>query len=95
VEIQVLVEPVNNNGYRASALTLSVEAATPQEAIARLQELFAERLAAGVSVTTIQVPGPPWAKYAGTWKADDPVIEEWRAIVEENRRGADQQENPL
>jgi hypothetical protein len=52
VEIQVLVEPVNN-GYRASALTLSVEATIPQEAVGRLQELFVQRLAAGASLATI------------------------------------------
>src|SRR5262245_26332746 len=96
MDIQVLVEPVNEKGYRASALTLSAEGATEEEAIANLKQLVMQRIAAGAKVVAMQVPAlPPWAKFVGTWNPDDPAIQEYRAIVEEIRRKADEEENPI
>jgi DNA-binding transcriptional LysR family regulator len=95
MDIQVFVEPVNGNGYRASALSLSAEAATAEEAVAQLQLLFAQRLTAGAKVVTIPGPlAPQWAKYAGIWKEDDPVIQEYLAILAENRARSNEEENP-
>lgn len=96
MDVQVFVERVNDDCFRASALTLSVEGTTRLEALNRLRELIQERLAAGALVETIRIPDtPPHAKYAGSWKKDDPVIQEYLAIIEENRRKADLEENPL
>jgi DNA-binding transcriptional LysR family regulator len=95
MDIPVFVEPVNGNAYRASALSLSAEAATEEEAVARLQQLLAQRMTAGAKVVTIPVPlPPPWAKYGGMWKEDDPVIQEYLAILAENRARANEEENP-
>jgi hypothetical protein len=33
----------------------------------------------------------PFARFAGTWR-DDPIIDEWREAVEENRRKLDEEE---
>lgn len=38
---------------------------------------------------------PPWAKYAGSWREDDPVIEEWKQAVEEYRRKMDEDPDVL
>jgi hypothetical protein len=32
----------------------------------------------------------PWAKFAGTWAEDDPLIAAWREAVEEYRRQMDE-----
>jgi len=42
------------------------------------------------------VRGPfqhPWARFAGTWALDDPLIAEWQKEVEEYRRRMDEDPN--
>ena len=50
MDIPVLIEPVAGNGYRAVGVglaPLTAEGATAEEALHRLRELLASRLAAG------------------------------------------------
>jgi hypothetical protein len=95
MEIQMLVEPVNGNGYRASALTLSAEAATEEEAIAGLKKLIEDKLVSGAKLLTLTVPVHPSMRFRSKRKLDDPVVQEYLEIIAENRRKADEVENPL
>jgi hypothetical protein len=88
MELEVLIEPVAGNGYRAvnGALPLAAEGATAEEAVENFQRLLAARVAAGARVVTLQIPGDdPWEKLAGIYK-DDPYYDEWRQAMEDYRR---------
>jgi hypothetical protein len=95
MQILVLVEPVVNNGYRATSgppLALSVEGATRAEAIDKLELLLRDRLRNGVEVVAAEVPAQaivnPWVKYAGMFKGD-PMFDEVLEIMIQNRRKDD------
>jgi hypothetical protein len=95
VEIPVLIEAIQGNGYRASTgqpLALVGEGATREEALAKLRQALEARLAAGAQVVSLQLPGTehPLAPFAGMYK-DDPLFEEWQQAIAENRRLADEE----
>ena len=58
---------------------------------ARLRELIEGRLAQGAHLVQLEIKPaiPPWARFAGTWSPDDPVIDEWLESVDEYRRHKD------
>ena len=92
MQFPVLIEPVANNGYRASSgppLGLTADGATREEAIRNFQEQLRQRLRAGVEVATVEIPARPaenpWVKYAGMFK-DDPDFADVVEIMAENRR---------
>jgi hypothetical protein len=103
MEMQVVVERVEGNGYLArTPLGWSAEGLTPEEAVKNLQQEAARKLAGGATLTTIRVPTTgekfirvpdpnvdPWEALIGTWDPNDPVIQEWQQIIEENRRSRD------
>jgi predicted RNase H-like HicB family nuclease len=94
MQIPVLIEPVASNGYRARGVepfALVAEGATPEEALGKLRALLAGKLAAGAKIAVLDLPAPenPWLRAAGIWKKDDPLVEEWKRVMEENRRAAD------
>lgn len=106
MEMQVVVERVEGNGYLArTPLGWSAEGPTPEEAVRNLQQEATRKLAGGATLTTIRVPTTnqkfmrvpddpnPWRALIGTWDPNDPVIQEWRRIIEENRRAADDDPN--
>jgi hypothetical protein len=96
MQIPVLVEPVDNNGFRARSgepLPLTAEGATRDEALQKLRQLLENRLSGGAEITSLEV-GPtehPWLKVSGVF-ANDPQYDEWVAAMEENRRKADEDE---
>jgi predicted RNase H-like HicB family nuclease len=95
VEIPVLIETVQGNGYRASTggpLSLVAEGATREEALAKLRQAIEARLSGGAQVVPLQLPGSkhPLAKYAGMYK-DDPFFEEWQEAIAEYRRQKDEE----
>src|SRR5687767_1535146 len=97
--LPILIEPVANNGYRATTgapLNLVAEGQTREEAAARLRGLVDARLAAGAEVRTLDLPGAdnPWVKHAGMFK-DDPMFDEVIEIMKENRRRLDADEATL
>jgi hypothetical protein len=92
MQIPILVEPVTNNGYRATSgppLTMSAEGATRDEAVDKLELLLRDRLSNGVELVSAEVPARvvenAWVKYAGMFK-DDPMFAEVLEIMKENRR---------
>ena len=94
MEIDVLIEPVAGNGYRASGASpfaFTAEGATKEEALRKLQDLIKGKLSAGSEVTRLKIPAGdnPWLAMAGMWDPEDPLIKEWKQVMAENRRQED------
>jgi hypothetical protein len=92
MQIPILVEPVTNNGFRATCgppMAVSAEGATREQAIDRLGLLLRERLSNGVEIVAAEVPSRgaenPWVRYAGMFK-NDPMFAEVLEIMKECRR---------
>ena len=89
MQINVLVEPMNGKGFRATGIApfdLVAEGATREEALARLQEQMQTRIAHGAEFVALEVGTPenPWLKMAGMYK-DDPLFDEWQEAIREYR----------
>jgi hypothetical protein len=65
------------------------EAEMPQENSIEARLAALEREVAQLKHQLQQSSRPGWAQFAGTWAADDPVIDEWLQEVEEYRRQKD------
>jgi hypothetical protein len=94
MQIPVLIEPIDGNGYRASGgapLAVVVEAPTREEALAKLQASLQARLRNGAEIVPLETePRPhPLAKFVGMFK-DDPFIDDWKKSMAEYRRKIDQ-----
>jgi hypothetical protein len=94
MDVSVIVEQVQNNGYRATALVpipLVAEASTRDEAVNRIRALIGERLSRA-ELIQVQVPAPvsanPWLAIAGTWR-DHPDVHEVMENIQEYRREVD------
>jgi hypothetical protein len=89
MEIPVLIEPIPGSGYRATGgepFAIVVEGATREDALARFRDHVASKLRNGASVESVEVPHEhPWARSFGIFDPSDPLVQEWRAIIEENR----------
>lgn len=94
MEIAVLLELIENNGYRATSLTpagLAAEAPTRGEALDRLHRLVRSQLARA-ELVKLQVPlaaePHPWRALAGSWK-DHTDAAEVAQYMQEYRRQID------
>jgi len=89
MEIPVLIEPIPGVGYRASSsapFAIVVEAATPEDALARFKDHIASKLRNGASIASVEVQnGHPWAKAIGIFDESDPLVREWLELIEQNR----------
>ena len=101
MEIPVIIEPVNGNGYRAIgagglSLGLTAEGATAAEAIDRLANQVQMRVNAGAKLAELSVAmaAAPWMQDAG-YLRDDPLYEPWREAMEEYRRQLDEDPEAL
>jgi predicted RNase H-like HicB family nuclease len=95
MKIPVLVEPLSGNGFRATCgelFALTVEGPTREDALRKLQELIEGKLRAGAEIVHLEVPDKenPWLRMAGTLDPNDPMVQEWVQIMEENRRLTDE-----
>jgi hypothetical protein len=91
MRVTVLVEPITAKSFRAitgDPLGLTAEGETPEEALQRLRKLIQDRLANGTKLIQMEIAAEPHPllRWAGTWKPDDPFIEEWKRAVEEYRQ---------
>ena len=99
MKVDVLLEPLGNDGYRASVghpFELSAEAATREETLAALKGLLDNKLAR-VEVLEMDVGTPsehPWKSIVGTWK-DHPDLDEVLENMREYRRQVDADPNRL
>ena len=97
MQIPVLIERVAGNGYKARAgepFGLTAEGPTPDEALRLLRQEVDQRVAAGATLTSIDIPSSehPWLRWAGTLKGD-PLVDEWRQAVAEYRAEIDNDPN--
>src|SRR5260221_2678063 len=87
MQINVLVEPMNGNGFRATGsepFGMTAEGATREEALDRLKGQVQARLRGGAEVVALEVTPEvhPLMKYAGIFK-DDLLIGEWKKAMAE------------
>ena len=92
MQIPVLIEPVDGNGYQARPFPFTANGATPEEALENLRHLLQRKIGAGAKIVQLSVPEEEnlRSRMAGIWKEDDPLVEEWKQIMEENRRKAEE-----
>jgi hypothetical protein len=99
MKIPILVEPIENAGYRATSgppLAATAEGATRDEALARLREEINRRMADGAIVMPLDIittDENPLLAYAGMFR-NDPLFDEWKAAIEEYRRKVDEEGDP-
>ena len=98
MQIPVLIESVNSNGFRVTTgqpIALSAEGATREEALQHLQEAFHKRLSTGTEVIPFELSAAehPLAPYAGMFK-DNPLFEAWQQAIAAHRREDDNEEYP-
>jgi predicted RNase H-like HicB family nuclease len=96
MQIQVLIEPVPGQGYRATGgepFSFVAEGATRDDAVRNLRSLIESKVSAGAEIVTLDIPvaGHPWLPFAGMLKGD-PLVEEWKQTMAELRRQADADE---
>ncbi len=94
MQIPVAIEPIPLGGFRAasgSPFMVVAEGSTREEAVAKVRDELNRQLERGKDVVMIEVGAEaenPWLKMAGRLK-DNPLVDEWRAAVEEYRRQRD------
>jgi hypothetical protein len=99
MKIPILVEPIENAGYRATSgppLAASAEGATRDEALDRLREEINRRMAAGAVIMPLDIVTTeenPWLAAAGMYR-NDPLFDQWQANIEEYRRKVDEEGDP-
>ena len=97
MEIQVLLEKLKGNGYRARGaepFAVTAKGATRQEALAKLRAKIQTRLKKGTEIVTLEIGAQPhpWQEFAGMFK-DDPWIEDWVQSMAEYRRQVEDDPN--
>jgi hypothetical protein len=97
MEIPVLIEPVPGIGFRASGgepFAIVVEGETPEAALAQFKEEVSAKLHNGAKIAsvTIQPEEHPWLEFAGMFDPEDPLIQEWLAVMKEQRDREDTDE---
>jgi hypothetical protein len=92
MQVPILIEPIEGGRFRARAgepFAMSAEGKTKLEAQQKLAGLITDRLSAGATFLTLEVPlAPPHALYAGCMKAE-PLFEQMQQAIAENRQRED------
>jgi len=92
MQAPVLIEPLPDRpGYVARVgepFQMTVEAATPEEAVRQLTTLLHRRLQAGARV--VSIPIPTAAAGFGGWLPEDELTREWLDAVQEYRQEGDE-----
>lgn len=91
----VLIEPVKNNGFRASGLgphEVVAEGQTDAEALLNFRQAIEDRIRAGARLTYLEVSieEPSLQAAAGIFEPNDSLVQEWKEIMAENRRRDDE-----
>jgi len=95
MQVPVLIEMLPDASFRATAgapFCLTAEGKTRDEVLQKIRGLIDTKLTAGTEVVQLDVPiqENPWLRLAGTLDPEDPIVQEWLQIMEENRRKADE-----
>src|SRR5689334_10221814 len=93
MDIPVFIEPIANNGYRASSGAipgLTADGSTPDDALQQFESLLASRVASGARLVSVSVPAADnaWLRIAGMYE-NDPLFDEWQREIAERRRQLD------
>jgi predicted RNase H-like HicB family nuclease len=90
MKVPVLVEPIEGGRFRAKAgepFACCAEGETKRAAFANLEQMIHARLRAGAYLLTLDLtPADPRVLWTGILKPDDPLVEEWKEAMAENRR---------
>jgi hypothetical protein len=96
MQIPILIEPVEGNGFRSRGgelFALSAEGSTRDEVLEKLRAQLALRMSQGAEFLLLDSAAPPqvnpWIEYAGMFK-NDPYFDEWQEAIAENRRKIDE-----
>ena len=92
MQIPVVIERVQGTGYRARSgepLAFTAEAASPHEALWKLQRTIADYLAGEVELTSLEVLSNNHLRRGAGMFKDNPLFDEWQAAIAENRRKED------
>ncbi len=100
MKIPVLIEPLQGTGYRASGLGpdgVAAEGRTDAEALHNLRTAIEGRIRAGARLTYLDVAAEEASPLpaAGIFAPNDPLVQEWKDILAENRRRDDASPDPL
>jgi hypothetical protein len=100
MKIPVLIEPVKDNGFRASGLgpdDVVGEGKTDAEALLNLRKAIESRIRGGAKLTYLEIAtdGASLQPAAGIFEPNDPLVQEWKDIIAENRRRDDEAPDPL
>ena len=94
MEVSVILEKVDGNGYRATTLVpamLIAEAPTRDEAVDKIQSLIMEKFS-HAELIRVKIPeiadANPWLAIAGTWR-DHPDLDEVLENITAYRREVD------
>jgi hypothetical protein len=90
VNIPVVLEPITA-GFRATGgirEIVSAEGSTETDALNHLREEIQSHLATGARVVPLDVARPvnPWTDLIGMFDENDPMVQEWLAILDERRK---------
>jgi hypothetical protein len=94
MKIPVLIEPIANDGFRATGgprFEVTAQGSTREEAMARLREAIDQRIFEGWDLVPLEVgtiEENPWNAVAGMFR-DDPLFDEWQAAIADYRRKED------
>jgi hypothetical protein len=94
MRIPILVEPTSGNRFRAvgcQPFAGSVEAESPEAALATMRKLIDERVSQGARIVSLELPGGsnPWLEGAGMFR-DDPLYGDWQRAMADYRREANE-----
>jgi hypothetical protein len=100
MDVSVMLEEVQGNGYRATAMVptaVVAEASTREEAVERIRTMISQRLSRA-ELIQIEVPTHsdlnPWLAIAGTWR-DHPDVDEVVKNIQAYRHEVDADPNRL
>lgn len=95
MQIPVLIERVAGSRFRARGLDLSAasaDGATQQEALENLRKLLQGSVPPQAWLVALQLTTnqeSPLDRVAGIFDPEDPLVQEWKQIMAENRKTAD------
>jgi len=98
MKIPVLIEPIANDGFRATGgppFEVTAQGTTREEALARLRQAIDQRMAEGSVLVPLEIDTTeenPWIAVAGMFR-DDPLFDDWQEAIAEYRRKVDEDED--
>jgi hypothetical protein len=93
MEINILIQPLPDQGYRASArepFAVEAEGETREQALQNLKSALADKARQGAEIVTIHMPIPRLRAENPPWPDDD-ITRAWLEGIAEYRRQCDQQ----